>query len=168
MFIHIHAFTGFTSPCSIELFINGTLVTFEIDTGSGVSIISEETYYKHFSRIKLMLSNSRIRTYTNEQVDVLGKILVDVKIKNMLYKQSRLLVLEGPGVNLLGRDWLLYMDVDWSAIHNTSQTSDKLLTEQFAHELNTTVEKNKSEAVTKRLNTALGNISRFTMTELVQ
>ena len=47
------------------------------------------------------------------------------------------------------------MDVDWSAIHNTSQTSDKLLTEQFAHELNTTVEKNKSEAITKRLNTAL-------------
>ena len=48
-------------------------MTFEIDTGSGVSIISEETYYKHFSRIKLMLSNSRIRAYTNEQVDVLGK-----------------------------------------------------------------------------------------------
>ena len=61
--IHIHTFTGITSPYSIELFINGTLVNFEIDTGSGVSIISEETYYKHFSRLKLMLSNSRIRTY---------------------------------------------------------------------------------------------------------
>ena len=33
-------------------------MTFEIDTGSGVSIISEETYFKHFSRIKLMLSNT--------------------------------------------------------------------------------------------------------------
>ena len=107
--IHIHAFTGFTSPYSIELFINGTLMTFEIDTGSGVSIISEETYYKHFSRIKLMLSNSRIRTYTNEQVDVLGKILVDVKIKNMLYKQSRLLVLMGSGVNLLETGYFTWM-----------------------------------------------------------
>ena len=150
--IHIHAFTGLTSPYSIELFINGTLMTFEIDTGSGVSIISEETYYKHFSRI-----NSRIRTYTNEQVNVLGKILVDVKIKNKFYKQSRQLVLKGSGVNLLGRDWLLYMDVDWSAIYNASKTSDKLLTAQFAHELNTTVEKNKSEAITKRLIAALEN-----------
>ena len=86
---------------------------------------------------------------------MLGKILIAVKIKNKLYKQSRLLVLKGSGVNLLGRDWLLYIYVDWSAIYNTSKTSDKLLTEQFAHELNTTVEKNKSEAITKRLNAAL-------------
>ena len=36
----------------------------ELDTGAGVSVISEETYRKHFIGTSLMPSNTRLRGYT--------------------------------------------------------------------------------------------------------
>ena len=49
---HIHAFTSCNIPYSIRLAVSGIEITFEIDTGSGVSIISEDTYL--ISTLKLL------------------------------------------------------------------------------------------------------------------
>ncbi|CAH3146199.1 unnamed protein product [Porites lobata] len=48
----------------IPVELNGTSPLMELDTGAGVSVISEETYKKHFSGTPLRPSNTRLRAYT--------------------------------------------------------------------------------------------------------
>ena len=78
----------------------------EVDTGASASIISDETYKRVWSNIKcprLTPSNRKLRTYTKEEVTVLGSLEVDV-----VYGDQRatlpLLIIAGDGPSLLGRD----------------------------------------------------------------
>ena len=79
----------------------------EIDTGASLSIISEETYKQLSSEISLSLQECTtvLKTYTGESLHVLGKITVPVT-----YQQQKidlpLLIIEGTGPSLMGRDWL--------------------------------------------------------------
>ena len=153
---HIHSIMNTNNPYSIKLAVNSKLITFEIDTGSGVSIISEETYKKHLSKVPLQNSSARIRTYTNEQINVLGKIYVDVKLKREVYKKSKLLVLKGSGVNLVGRDWLSYMDITVNPKRSsrvnktitldteTIKDAEDVVSQSILQKLNVALEKNKA------------------------
>ena len=45
-------------------------IKFEIDTGSGVTVISEQTYLRCLGNLPFIKSNIRIKTYTNEPINV--------------------------------------------------------------------------------------------------
>ena len=51
----------------------------ELDTGAGVSIISEETYNKHLKKTPLQPSSTRLHTYTGHPVKVVGQIDVHLQ-----------------------------------------------------------------------------------------
>ena len=76
---HIHTLVNSNRPYNIMLDINGQQVKFEIDTGSGVTVISEGTYYDHFQENLLQSTNAKINTYTNEPISILGKIYVYIR-----------------------------------------------------------------------------------------
>lgn len=60
------------------------MLTFEIDTGAVVMIVPEVTYRKHFpSRV--------IKTYTEEQVCMLGQVTVDASYGTQKDKQLQTL-----------------------------------------------------------------------------
>ena len=59
-------------PFTVDRCIQGTALTFEVDTGAAVTVISEETYWKHF------LTSVQLKTYTDDQEHVLGQITVNV------------------------------------------------------------------------------------------
>ena len=78
----------------------------EIDTGAGVSLVSEETVSSSFMKnLPLYPTDVRLRTYTGEAVPVLRKLMVSV-IKDEASITLPLLVVKGGGTTLLGRDWL--------------------------------------------------------------
>jgi len=80
----------------------------ELDTGASVSIISEYEYRKKFGEIKLETDGLKLQYYTNETVDTLGHIQVNIKYKNKKFK-GKWYVLKGQGPMLLGREWLKEM-----------------------------------------------------------
>ncbi len=85
----------------------------QVDTDSAVSIISRDTKQRVFSEEPLQVSQMVLQTYTGEKIEVLGKLLVKVNYQ----KQSeslRLVVTEGSGPSLFGRDWLAKLRLDWS------------------------------------------------------
>ena len=47
----------------------------ELDTAVSVSVVSEETYKKHFVGMPLMLSNTRLRVYTRHPLKVHGQLI---------------------------------------------------------------------------------------------
>ena len=64
-------------PYMISLTVKDTNVNFEIDTGSGLTLISEETYFQSFSKLDLLPSKSKLKSYTGEHIPIVGELHVN-------------------------------------------------------------------------------------------
>ena len=84
----------------VQLQINGTPLSMEIDTGAAVSIISEPTQRNLFPIATLQPARIKLRTYTGEPMPVLGEMIV----------------VEGNGPSLFGRNWLQHICLDWKSL----------------------------------------------------
>ena len=77
----------------------------EIDTGAAVSLISETMYRKTWKECEappLQSTKTKLKTYTGEEVPVLGTIQVEVT-HGFESKMLSLVIVEGEGPSLLGR-----------------------------------------------------------------
>ena len=54
----------------------------ELDTGAGVSVISEESYNKHSIGAPLMPSNTRLSTYTGHPLKVQRQLIAHLKYQD--------------------------------------------------------------------------------------
>ena len=122
----------------IPVELNGTSLLMELDTGAGVSVISEETYKKHFSGTPLMPSNTRLRAYTGQTLKVHGQLIAHLKYQDQS-ADVPLLVVEGSGPSLFGRDWLSRIRLDWTKICNI-RVSETVLPQGVASQLRTTIQ----------------------------
>ena len=92
----------------------------EVDIGASLSIISEETYSRLWPEKKkpsLEESNITLRTYSGEQLAIKGTLQVDVEYKDQK-AHLQLVVATGQGPNLLGRDWLSRIRLNWTELCN--------------------------------------------------
>ena len=106
--------------------INGVELPLDVDTGATVSIISQTTFNRLWDKNnapKIRPSGARLRTYTGEAIKVVGELEVDVFL-NKQKDSLNLLVVEGNGPSLLGRDWLKKVRFDWSQLYQFKATSD--------------------------------------------
>ena len=94
----------------------------EIDTGASVSLISKNTFDKFQSSAAfppLMNEQIKLRTYTGGEISVLGSISVTAKSENCT-SILPLLVVEGNGPSLMGRNWVTELRLDWKTVHAMS------------------------------------------------
>ncbi len=130
------------SPMQIPLQVEGKPLTMELDTGAAVSIISEDTRRTMFPQLKLRKSNIVLRTYTDESLQVTGQLHVHVQYGNQT-QPLVLVVVAGNGPSLFGRNWLKYLQMDWSRIGTITKPSEGLEVllkkhdQLFRHELGT-------------------------------
>ncbi|XP_058858757.1 uncharacterized protein K02A2.6-like [Acipenser ruthenus] len=121
-------------PITVEVIINDQVTTMEIDTGASVSIISESTYNRNWpldNKPELTTSDVVLRTYTGEQVPILGSISVLVKYQGQeIY--LRLTVVKGEGPSLLGRDWLKQLKLNWTELFWTQAAGYQTLLEKHS------------------------------------
>ena len=107
----------------------------EIDTGASLSLISKATYDKLQSSAALpplKTEQIKLRTYTGEEISVLGSISVTVQSETCTCTLP-LLVVEGDDTSLIGRNWLTELRLDWKAVHAIS----------LNHSLESILEQNK-------------------------
>ena len=95
------------------MYIDNTPLKMELDTGALVSLISAKTFATLWW---LQKSNTVLRTYSGEQIRVVGIIDVSVKYNTQVVTLP-LLVIEGEGPSLLGCNWLKHIKHDWKSIH---------------------------------------------------
>ncbi len=104
-------------PIELEVTLNGAKTTMELDTGASRSIISETTYRKLWKEPPVLEpSTVQLQTYTGEKLEVLGQIRAQL-VHQSQQGQGTLLVIQGNGPSLVGRDWLGKMRLDWGEIH---------------------------------------------------
>lgn len=59
-------------------------------------------------------------TYTGEEIPILGTTTVNVTESNTVFENTQLRIVKGDGPNLLGRDWLEVIKLDWGKVHRLS------------------------------------------------
>ena len=143
------------SQITVQVNANGKELAMELDTGAAVSLISLNTKNAFFPEVPLQQSRVNLRTYTGEQIEVKGEILVDVQYGQQAAEQLPLVVVKGEGPSLFGRNWLRHIQLNWSSIKAIRQHSLKTLQglcNQYA----------------EVFNDELGHIQNFTARLLVQ
>ena len=90
----------------------------EIDTGATRTVLNEETYNTFSDKVELKSSKAVLSTYTGEKIPVLGEVLIPVKYQKQQYNLPAMVV-KSPGPNLLGRDWLQVIKLNWNGISLT-------------------------------------------------
>lgn len=98
------------APFLIKVQLDGKTLCMEMNTGTFVSLISEETYH-HLWTIKeapsLQENDICLRTYTGEKIGILGDILVEVSYQDCS-KSLNLFIVSGAGPSLFGRSWIIH------------------------------------------------------------
>ena len=102
------------------LMIIGVSAGMDIDTGTAATIISSKQYelIKQGTH-ELQLSTANVptlRTYAGKTIAPAGGVTVDVCHQESRHRLT-CLVFNGTRPNLLGRDWLTHIKLDWSAVH---------------------------------------------------
>ena len=88
----------------------------QVDTGAARSIVSEKTYHKLFPEMPLQPTSVKLHTYSGEPLTVLGEREVEVRYGEQ-GEWLVVLVVKGDGPNLMGRDCLRRIRLNWKAIH---------------------------------------------------
>ena len=102
-------------PMEATVSVEDKPLVMEVDTGAAVSIISEATRTKLFPHLKLRKSKVVLKTYTDEPIQVKGQLNVHVNYNGQT-SPLKLVVVDGAGPNLFGRNWLKYIRLDWHRI----------------------------------------------------
>lgn len=103
----------------------------KVDTGASVSLASETTYHCYWPNKPLSTSAVVLRTYSGEQIKVIGSLQVIVRYEQQQASLS-LPIMEGKGPSLLGRDWLKSISLNWNQIH-IMQDSPQLQVVLYEH-----------------------------------
>eukprot|EP00731_Ephydatia_muelleri_P015743 Em0009g167a len=114
-------------PIIVEVQINGRPVDMELDTGSAVTILNEKTWKETLDRPKLQKSNNKLKSYSGHQIAVLGEVMAKVTVN----QQTKVLTATVAGTshnNLLGRDWLQVLKLDWAEIVAVNSVREGALT----------------------------------------
>ena len=98
----------------------------EIDTGAARSIISKATFERIWipgNAPALKETASRLKTYTGELIKVCGEIEVDVRLERR-HALLSLIVVEGNGPSLLGRDWMEILGLSCCQLNQIQQLNE--------------------------------------------
>ncbi len=96
----------------LDLTVESKPLQMELDTGASVSIVSEQTWKSVFHTPTLVKSPIKLKTYTGQNLRVLGQKVVHVCYQDQ-ERQLPLVVVSGNGPSLSGRNWLEEIRLDW-------------------------------------------------------
>ena len=117
-----------SKPITAEVNLNGLDTSMVVDTGASKSIISESAYSQLTetnSNLRLSKPSVTLTTYTGESLEFLGKITVNVRYGSQQLELP-LLVTRGSGPDLMGRDWLTHLKLDWQGVYQVESSNDTL------------------------------------------
>ncbi len=112
-------------PIALRVEIEGVTHKMELDTGAAVSIISNVNYQKFWKEKPLQRTSVKLKTYSGENLIVHG--MLKVKVQNETQQSElTLIVVDGNGPGLFGRDWLDQLKLNWKSICRVEQVHSSM------------------------------------------
>ena len=96
---------GTLPPLEVQGDIDQVSVCMEVDTGASLSIMSGTLIERLWPKRTLVATDVRLCTYLKEAIQVLGCATVQMHYEGQS-AHLNLIVVEGDGPTLLGRNWL--------------------------------------------------------------
>ena len=121
-------------PILVTMSLNKAPVNLELDTGAAVTVMSEGEFRQWFPDQSLDRSPVQLKTYTGEPMMIIGATEVEVAYQDQESKTLSLVVVEGKGPSLLGRNWLQHFTLDWNSIKTVLLEKDALRQLLLEHE----------------------------------
>ncbi len=107
-----------SKPFMVPCRVNDQQIQMELDTGAASSVVSEKTFEylrQGTHELSVVSSEKLFRSYTGEQLDILGQVMVQVHYGGQL-AELPLHVTRGDRASLFGRDWIKAFTIDWAEI----------------------------------------------------
>jgi len=104
--------SGKVTPWNVTVDIEGVTVSMQLDTGTSLSLMSENTFREFWPQRSLSSSQVRLGSYSGEPILVLGSVNVNVTYKAQSHTVP-LVVIKGSGLTLMGHKWLQVFNLDW-------------------------------------------------------
>ncbi|XP_060607830.1 uncharacterized protein K02A2.6-like [Ruditapes philippinarum] len=95
--------------------VNGQILKMELDTGSGVSVISKEDCFRLWPSAELEKTDIQLKTYSGEVLKPVGCMKCTVE-QNWQCEMLNLYVVEHGSRPLFGREWLRRLQLNWHEI----------------------------------------------------
>ncbi|UYV65600.1 hypothetical protein LAZ67_3004808, partial [Cordylochernes scorpioides] len=103
-------------PYIIRLKVEKICIDFELDTGSCLTLISENDFKKYLPNAQLKTIRMIIKTYDGTVVPILGEVIVKVEFQGKT-SMLRAVVVKGEKKALLGREWINLLKIDYFAVN---------------------------------------------------
>lgn len=100
-------------PIKVSVIINEAVFSMELDSGSGVSVMSSKMYYEHFSHLPLKECNLNMCFYNGHKITPLGSISLQLKF-NDISNDVTFFVIQNGGPPLVGRDFMSKFNFNFS------------------------------------------------------
>ena len=120
--MHVEEIKRINDAIKVDMELNDSKLTMEIDTGASRSIIGEKDWEKVNAKMKRSLKpfSNKLKSFTGEIIPVIGEGKVEVKYGNSVYGFMPVIVAKGAVPQLLGRDWLKKVKLNWNEIFKVS------------------------------------------------
>ena len=99
-------------PITVELGLNGVLTKMEVDTGAAVSVITKETWHRIKKHLRINQQDVKLIDYNGKPIFTIGRVKVPVQHNDQNITLPAVVVNDGT-CNLIGRDWLQHLKLDW-------------------------------------------------------
>ncbi|XP_062708968.1 uncharacterized protein K02A2.6-like [Aedes albopictus] len=103
------------SKIYLKVMVGESLIKFEVDSGSPVSLISNADRTKYLKDVPLLPTDIELRSYCGNKIGVLGVVNAEVAFEGQS-NQMRLFVVDAARRPLLGREWMRTLRLDWNEI----------------------------------------------------
>ncbi|XP_062614634.1 uncharacterized protein K02A2.6-like [Saccostrea cucullata] len=117
---------------TVNITVGDEEVEFLIDTGSVRTIVGEAVYQRHLEHFKLTKTDTVLRSYTGDEIGLLGVCHVPVKYQDQEFVELPLLVAQGQRPSLLGRDWLSKIKLNWQEVFAVSMNEMETLRREYS------------------------------------
>ena len=118
-------------PLMIQVEIDGQCVQMELDTGAAYSIMSETTYQELWPDGELETCDVKLKCYSGTNITVKGSREVLVRYHDQVAKLT-LIVVNGAGSSLFGRNWLQVITLDWHSINTVANGEVQTILEKHS------------------------------------